>query len=100
MPDEQDFIDCEQFIAEARVRGLTTIVVAWQEEYGQDLAAPGVVYERLAQFWLIAYDKTTSTILRCHQPGDRTARAAMVARLRDAGFVVEERDRNEVRFRT
>ena len=100
MPDEQDFSDCEQFIAGTRARGLATIVLAWQEEYGQDPTAPGVTYERLAHFWLIAYHKPTSTILRCHLPGDRATRAAMATRLRADGFTVEERDRNEVRFRT
>ena len=100
MPDEQDFSDCERFIAEARARGLATVVLAWQEEYGQDPTAPGVTYERLAHFWLVAYHKATSTILRCHQQGGREERSAMAAHLRTGGFVIEERDRNEVRFRT
>ena len=100
MPDEIDFTECAQFIAEARQRGLQTVVIAWQQEYGQDLTAPGVVYERLAQFWLIAYHKGTSTILRCHQDGDAVVRAATADQLRAAGFTVEERDRNEVKFRT
>ncbi|MBA3700648.1 MAG: hypothetical protein H0W78_17510 [Planctomycetes bacterium] len=99
MPAERDFSDCDSFLAETKANGLTTVVLAWQQEYGQDLAAPGVVYERLAQFWLIAYHKATSTILRCHQTGDAEVRAQMATRLRTAGFTVEERDRNEVKFR-
>lgn len=100
MPDECDCADSASFISEARQRGVHTVVIAWQQEYCQDLTAPGVVYERLAQFWLIAYHKATSTILRCHQEGDADARAAMADQLRAAGFTVEERDRNEVKFRT
>lgn len=100
MPEERDFSDCEQFIAEARAGGLTTIVIAWQQEYGQVPGTPGVVFDRLAHFSLLAYHKATSTILRCHQHGGTEERAAMAARLRRAGFTVEERDRNEVKFRT
>jgi hypothetical protein len=100
MPDERDLPDCEQFIAEVRTLGLTTVVIAWQQEYGQVLEAPGVVFDRLAHFSLLAYHKPTSTILRCHQQGGAEERAAMAARLREAGFTVEERDRNEVKFRT
>lgn len=100
MPDQRDLPDGEQFIAEARAGGLTTVVIAWQQEYGQVLGAPGVVFDRLAHFSLLAYHRPTSTILRCHQQGGAEERAAMAARLRAAGFTVEERDRNEVKFRT
>jgi hypothetical protein len=99
-PSERDFTDITSFLAEVRTRGLGTVVIAWQEEYGQDLAAPGVVYEHLAHFVLLAYHKPTSTILRCQQPGDTAVRTATAARLRAAGLTVEERDRNEVRYRT
>jgi hypothetical protein len=100
MTDERDFPDCEQFIAEVHACGLTTVVIAWQQEYGQVLGAPGVVFDRLAHFSLLAYHKPTSTILRCHQQGGAEERATMATRLRTAGFTVEERDRNEVKFRT
>lgn len=100
MPDDRDFPDCEQFIAEVRTLALTTVVIAWQQEYGQVRDAPGVVFERLAHFSLLAYHKPTGTILRCHQQGGTEERATMAARLRSAGFTVEERDRNEVKFRT
>ncbi len=100
MPDERDYPDCEEFIAEVRACGLTTVVIAWQQEYGQVRDAPGVVFERLAHFSLLAYHKPTSSILRCHQQGGTQERAAMATRLRSAGFTVEERDRNEVKFRT
>jgi len=100
MPDERDFSDCEQFIAEIGALALTTVVIAWQEEYGQVVEAPGVVFDRLAHFSLLAYHKPTSTILRCHQQGRTAERRALAARLRTAGFSVEERDRNEVKFRT
>ena len=98
-PTERDFADHSSFLDEIRARGLSTVVIAWQEEYGQDLDAPGVVYERLAQFWLIAYHKPTSTILRCHSDGDATVRTALAQQLRADGFTVELRDRNEVKFR-
>ena len=100
MPDERDFPDCEQFITEVRALALTTVVIAWQQEYGQVRDAPGVVFERLAHFSLLAYHKPTSGILRCPLQGGTEERAAMAVRLRDAGFTVEERDRNEVKFRT
>jgi hypothetical protein len=100
MPDERDFSDCEAFIAELRALALTTVVIAWRQEYGQVQEAPGVVFDRLAHFSLLAYHKPTSAILRCHLQGGAEERAAMAARLRDAGFIVEERDRNEVKFRT
>ena len=100
MPDERDFSDCALFIAEVRALALTTVVIAWRQEYGQVQEAPGVVFDRLAHFSLLAYHKPTSAILRCHQQGGTEERAAMAARLRSAGFTVEERDRNEVKFRT
>ena len=100
MPDERDFPDGELFIAEVRALALTTVVIAWQQEYGQVLEAPGVVFDRLAHFSLLAYHKPTSTILRCHLHGGVEERAAMAVRLRSNGFTVEERDRNEVKFRT
>ena len=100
MPAQRDFPAAEEFVTEAQRCGLTTVVIAWQQEYGQVLAAPGVVFDRLAHFSLLAYHKPTSTILRCAQQGGTEERAAMAARLRAAGFTVEERDRNEVKFRT
>jgi hypothetical protein len=63
------------------------------------LGAPGVVFDRLAHFSLLAYHKPTSTILRCHLQGDATERAEVATSLRTAGLTVEERDRNEVKFR-
>ncbi len=94
-----DLPEMEQFISTLRERGVTTVVIAWQEEFGQVLDAPGVVYDRLAQFALLAYHKPTSTIIRCHQRGDQSARQALANRLRDHGFTVEERNRNEVKYR-
>jgi hypothetical protein len=95
-----DLPDPERFISTLRELGVTTVVIAWQEEYGQVLDAPGVVYDRLAQFALLAYHKPTSTIVRCHQPGDQSVRIALADRLRALGFTVEERNRNEVKYRT
>jgi hypothetical protein len=99
MPNERNFLDCEHFIAEVRALALTSVVIAWQQEYGQVLGAPGVVFDRLAHFSLLAYHKPTSTILRCHLQGDATERAEVATSLRTAGLTVEERDRNEVKFR-
>ncbi len=97
---DHDLPEVEQFIAKAQELRLTTVVVAWKEEYGQVLDAPGVVYERLAQFSLLAYHRPTSAILRCHQQGDTVARKALAERLRTLGFTVEERTRNEMKYRT
>jgi hypothetical protein len=99
-PADHDLPEVEQFIAKAQELRLTTVVVAWKEEYGQVLDAPGVVYERLAQFSLLAYHRPTSAILRCHQQGDTVARKALAERLRTLGFTVEERTRNEMKYRT
>ena len=97
---DHDLPEVELFIAKAQELRLTTVVVAWKEEYGQVLDAPGVVYERLAQFSLLAYHRPTSAILRCHQQGDAVARKALAERLRTLGFTVEERTRNEMKYRT
>jgi hypothetical protein len=95
-----DLPDPALFIAKLRELGVTTVVIAWQEEYGQVLDAPGVVYDRLAQYALLAYHKPTSTIVRCHQRGDQSVRQAQADQLRALGFTVEERNRNEVKYRT
>ena len=96
----QDLPDVDQFIARARALCITTVVIAWREEYGQVPEAPGVVFERLARFSLLAYHKPTSAILRCHQQGDGTVWQALADALRAQGFTVEERTRNEVKYRT
>jgi hypothetical protein len=95
-----DLPDPDQFIRTLRALNLTTVVIAWQEEYGQILDAPGVVYARLAQFALLAYHKPTSTLVRCQQSGNSTVRMALIDQLRAQGFTVEERNRNEVKYRT
>ena len=99
-PSDHDFSEVEPFVAKAKELRLTTVVLAWKEEYGQVLDAPGVVYEQLAQFSLLAYHRPTSAILRCHQHGNTVARQALAERLRALGFTVEERTRNEMKYRT
>ena len=99
-PADHDFSTVEPFITKAQELRLTTVVLAWKEEYGQVLDAPGVIYERLAQFSLLAYHRPTSAILRCHQHGDTVVRQALAERLRALGFTVEERTRNEMKYRT
>lgn len=98
MPDF-DTPDLAQFITTARERGLTTAVIAWQEEYNQVPGESAVRYDRIAYFTVLAYHKPSSTVIRYHQLGSVNERAAVISQLKDAGFSVEERSRNEVKYR-
>lgn len=95
-----DLLDVDQFIAKTTALCITTVVIAWQEEYGQVQEAPGVVFERLAHFSLLAYHRPTSAILRCRQHGNGAVWKVLAERLRTLGFTVEERTRNEMKYRT
>jgi hypothetical protein len=96
---EREVFDRAAFRDAVRDLGITTVVLAWQEEYGQDLTRPGVVYDRLAHGWLLAYHRPSGTLIRCRVYGGAEVRAGLVAGLRAEGLTVEERERNEVRFR-
>jgi hypothetical protein len=95
-----DLPDLDAFLEAIRTLGIATVVIAWQDEYGQVPEVPGVVFDQLARFSLLAYHRPTSRILRCQQQGDGAVRRVLVERLRDQGLVVEERSRNEVKYRT
>jgi len=81
------------FIDEAHRRGVVLVIVAWQDEWGQVPDQAAVEYRHLRLVALVAY--AAGTVLRC-TAGD-SDRATLVARLRSAGFTVEERARNLVR---
>jgi hypothetical protein len=102
-----DLSDLEQFITKATEFGLTTAVIAWKDEYGQlpqDMNSTEhpdkVVYDRLAQIVILGYHRASSTIVRCTVDGGQTERLAISERLRQHGFAVELRTRNEIKYRT
>jgi hypothetical protein len=99
MPD-YDAPDLVHFIAAAHKLGLTTSVIAWQDEYNQVPNAPTVTFDHVAHFTVLAYHQASSSILRCWLNGDRAARLTVAEQLRQSGFQVEERTRNEVKYRT
>jgi hypothetical protein len=96
---ERDYHDLPTFIAQTRACAINTVVIAWQDEYGQVPDAEKVTYERIAHFSVLAYQRSDSLIMRYRQSGDRSVRAAVKQQLIAAGFSVEERTRNEVKYR-
>jgi hypothetical protein len=90
--------DPAAFLASARELGIATVIIAWQEEYGQQDGPSAVRYERLARLTLLGYQRATGSILRCALPGGPEVRARLRAEFAAAGFAVEERCRNIVGF--
>ena len=92
MPD----LDCPSllaFVAEARARALTRVVVAWREEFGPLPRADGIAdYGRVREATALGY--AAGTIIRHHVAGEAADRLAMAKALGDAGFAVESRCRN------
>jgi len=86
----------EGFISEARMRALGQVVLAWRQEWAQvppHATQPlQVVYDRITQCVLLAYDD--GTILRCTLLGPEAARENVRHRLEAEGFTVSERSRN------
>jgi hypothetical protein len=92
-----DFTEVAGFIAETRRLGATTVVLAWQDEYGQ-LPDPTVVnYDRVRVITLLAY--RDGAIVRCRLSGGRDERARLRSKLEGAGFAVEERSRNIIGYK-
>lgn len=89
-----DLPDPSQFVAACRERGLTTVCLAWQREWGQVPGQATVDYARLARATLLAY--RAGVILRCLVVGDEADPAALRRRLTEAGLTVEERSRNSM----
>jgi hypothetical protein len=87
-----DLPDPSQFVAACRERGLTTVCLAWQREWGQVPDQAIVDYTRLARCTLLAY--RAGVILRCLVVGDEADPATLRRRLAEAGLTVEERSRN------
>ncbi|MBA3939483.1 MAG: hypothetical protein H0X38_18695 [Planctomycetes bacterium] len=90
--------DPAAFLATARELGIATIILAWQEEYGQQEDPSAVRYERLARITLLGYERGTGRILRCTLPGGAEQRAQVRADATAAGLAVEERCRNIIGF--
>ncbi len=86
----------EGFVSEAKKRALGRVVLAWQQEWAQlpphSTQPLQVVYDRITQCVLLAYDD--GTILRCSLSGPEAERKNVRARLEAEGFVVSERSRN------
>ena len=89
-----DLADLDAFLAETTRRGLRTVALAWQAEYGQHPTAEAVRYERLNLQTLLAYDANDGVIVRVTLDGQQ--RDAVKARLEQAGLLVQERRRNTV----
>ena len=88
------------FIAAAKRLGITTVVIAWQDEYGQVPDVETINYQRLRLLRLVAYQRSGGALLRCCVTGGSDERAALRRELEAAGFRVEERSRNIVGFET
>ena len=91
-----EFDDLGGFIAEIRRLGATTVILAWQDEYGQLPDPTAVNYDRVRVITLLAY--RDGIIVRCGLTGGRDERARVHAELESAGLVVEERSRNIIGF--
>jgi hypothetical protein len=94
--DEREHPHPEAFMADARALGIATVVIAWQEEYGQQGGVETVNYQVLRRMTLIAYHRPGATILRCHLAGGLSEREAMCATLAANGFAVALRCRNQL----
>jgi len=102
-----DAPDLDHFITQATAFGLSTVVIAWKDEYGQlpqdtnptDLPDK-IVFDQLTHLMILGYHRASSTVLRCALDGGLPERTAVAERLRQHGFMVEQRTRNEVKYRT
>lgn len=87
--------EIDRFISETRAAGVTTAILAWQQEW--DLTdAHGFGPVRRAR--LIAY--AAGRIIAADAPGDAVDRDALAARLTAAGLRVESRCRNLAAYQT
>ncbi len=94
--DEREHAQPEAFMADARARGVRTVVIAWQEEYGQEAAQGSVNYAVLRRLTLLAYHRADGTILRCQLVGGAREREELRATLAAHGFAVALRCRNQL----
>jgi hypothetical protein len=86
----------EAFMADAHAHGIATVVIAWQEEYGQQGGVETVNYQLLQRLTLIAYHRPSAAILRCPLSGGGSEREALRQLLIANGFTVALRCRNQV----
>jgi hypothetical protein len=92
--DHLDHADPAAFIAAATGLGVRTVIIAWQEEYGQVPQLERINYQRLRQLWLLAYHRAGGVLLRCQLEGGADERGRLRRELEAAGLAVEERCRN------
>jgi hypothetical protein len=85
-----------EFIAEAKRRQVTDVVIAWRHEYGQVPDGEAVDYRRLELAWLLAYDRSESIIIKYAASGELADRDRLRRQLIEHGFSVEDRCRNLV----
>jgi len=95
--DDREHPHPEAFMADARALGIATVVIAWQEEYGQQEGVEMVNYQLLRRLTLIAYHRPSAAILRCELAGGGREREALRTTLVDNGFAVALRCRNQLR---
>jgi hypothetical protein len=88
------FPDQRAFAQAARSLGITAVVIAWQDEYGQDPDHSAVTYRQLQRITLLAYHRGSSSILQCQLDGGSEMRRRMRTELEASGFTVAERSRN------
>jgi hypothetical protein len=94
--DDREHVHPEAFMADARALGIATVVIAWQEEYGQQAGVETVNYQLLQRLTLIAYHRPSAAILRCQLTGGGAEREALRTALAANGFVVALRCRNQL----
>lgn len=88
--------DLDSFISAAKKAGIQSVVLAWQQEWGQVPEQATVEYRPLRLAWLLAYDTSCGHIIRWRCDGeDRVKlRETLIAN----GLRVEERSRNLTQF--
>ncbi len=94
--DDREHPHPEAFMADARALGIATVVIAWQEEYGQQVGVETVNYRLLRRLTLIAYHRPGAAILRCRLTGGAAEREALRTTLAANGFTVALRCRNQL----
>lgn len=94
--DDHDFSDIESFLDAVRSHGIGTVIIAWQDEYGQAAGHETVAYQRLQRLTLLAYHRAGASVYRFATDGAADRRQVIRSLLEDSGFTVAERCRNIV----
>jgi hypothetical protein len=89
-----EHVDLATFITAVQNLRIKTVILAWQEEYGQDPQRETVFYTQLGILVLLAYQGSSGHIVRCQLPGNHRVRNAVMLELEKAGLLVKLRCRN------